>query len=116
MRYFSRLYDYLFYCTYHFLSKVRKTSDREDDVTWAFSLLWIIVLFALTMQVIRFLYFENLISWRPTIPFFFGLAVGLTAICMYLNHLIFIHKDRYKQILTFYGKDPSRKDIVIGLI
>lgn len=116
MKRLFKFYDYLFYCTYHFLNKIRKNGEREDDVVWVFSGFLTFIGIILVLEVFRLLIFTQVIHWRPPVPLMMIIALGLVALTMYLNRRYFLKENRFLFILEEYGPEPSYKHIIVGVI
>lgn len=116
MKKLTQTFDYLFYCTYHFMMKIRKTEDRVDDVVWIFSGFFSIPLFGIIFQLWGYFFENKVVNTRPNFSYLGALALILAFGSIYITDKYFTNNAKYKAILIQYGKYPSKKDLITGFL
>jgi hypothetical protein len=116
MKKIAYYFDYLFYCTYNFLMKIRKTNDRVDDVVWAFSGLITIPIFSSFFMIWGLLFKNKILDIKPNLKFLSIIAFALAFSSLFVIDKYFTYNSRYKKIINDFGKIPSKKELTIGFI
>ena len=104
MKKVAQYFDYLFYCTYHFMMKIRKTKDRVDDVTMLLSLLISAPLFGFIFQLWGYLFERKLLETRPSLPLLNILILILVFLSSSLTDNYFTRNERHKKIFKNFLK------------
>lgn len=110
----KQYFDYLFYCTYQFMVKIKNSRDRVDDVVFLLSTLFSFPLFGIVILLRGFFFEKGYTATKLPHSAMSIIAIILVFGSMYFTDKYFTKDDRHQKIITFYGVKPTKKHIIIG--
>ena len=111
----KQYFDYLFYCTYQFMLKMKNSTDRADDVAFLFSTLFSFPLFGIVILLRGFFFEKGYTETKLPYSAMSVIAIILVFGSMYFTDKYFTKDDRHQKIIALYGAKPTKKQIVIGI-